>query len=122
MPTFLEQPTNKNINLYETVSFKCTAQGFGVLKIAWKRVKYDMPTTEKPIEKKLLNKFTSTLKFTKTAGYYSGQYYCVAENEVGNLPSRTANLHVQGNNNVIIHYIFVMLSYHAAKLKAAIRI
>ena len=113
LPTITNQPNNKSINLYETVSFKCAARGFGVLKIAWKRVKHDMPATAKVIERKLLNKITSALKFTKTAGYYGGQYYCVAENEVGEVISRTANLHIQGNNNVIIHYIFVMLNQAA---------
>ena len=85
-----------NINFYKTVSFKCIAQGFGVSKIVWKRVKHKMPVTAKVTEEKLLNKITSILKITKTAGYYSGQYYCVAENEVGKVNSRTAKLHVQG--------------------------
>ena len=87
------------INFYESVTFKCTAHGFGVLKIVWKRVKYHMPVMAEVTEEKSLNKITSILKITKTAGYYSGQYYCVAENQVGKVVSQVANLHVQGTAN-----------------------
>ena len=85
-----------SIKVYRSVLFKCSASGFGVLKIVWKRIEHNMPLTAKVTEKKLLNKITSILKITKTAGYYSGQYYCVAENEVGEVVSQTAQLHVQG--------------------------
>ena len=57
-----------------------------------------MPVTENVTEEKSLNGISSFLKITKTVGYYSGQYYCVAENKVGKVISQTANLHVQGYN------------------------
>ena len=57
-----------------------------------------MPVTAEVSERKSLNGISSFLKITKTVGYYSGQYYCVAENEVGKVISQTANLHVQGYN------------------------
>ena len=85
-----------NVNFYESVSFKCTASGFGVLKIVWKRVKHKMPVTAEVAEEKSLNKITSILKITKTAGYYGGQYYCVAENQDGKVVSQIANLYIQG--------------------------
>ena len=91
-----------NISVYESVSFKCTANGFGVIKIVWKRVKHNMPVTAEVTEETSLNKITSILKITKTAGYYSGQYYCVAENKVGEVVSEIANLYVQGNNKLHI--------------------
>ena len=103
LPTISEQPNNMNIGFYESVSFKCTANGFGVIKIVWKRVKHNMPITAEVTEETSLNKITSILKITKTAGYYSGQYYCVAENKVGEVISGIANLYVQGNNKVHIH-------------------
>ena len=100
-----------NIIVYESVSFKCTASGFGALKIVWKRVKHNMPITAEVAEEKSLNKITSILKITKSTGYYSGQYYCVAVNEVGEVISGIANLYIQGNTtlNVIIHYIVTHL-------------
>ena len=85
-----------NMHVLNSVSFKCTAQGFGKLKIVWKRIKLNMPVTAEVTEVKTLNKITSILKFTKTIGFYSGQYYCVAEGEVGKVASRIANLHIQG--------------------------
>ena len=96
MLTILEQPNNMNISVYESVLFKCSASGFGVLKIVWKRVKHNMPVTAEVTEKKSLNEITSILKITKATGYYSGQYYCVAENQVGKVVSQIANLYIQG--------------------------
>ena len=88
-----------NISVLNPVSFKCTAHGFGVLKIVWKRVKYNIPVTAEVTEVKSLNKITSILNITKTAGYYAGQYYCIAENQAGGaVDSQIANLYVQGNN------------------------
>ena len=98
LPTISEQPNNMNISFCESVSFKCTANGFGIIKIDWKRVKHNMPVMAEVTEETSLNKITSILKITKTAGYYSGQYYCVAENKVGEVISEIANLYVQGNN------------------------
>ena len=98
LPTISEHPNDMNISVLNSVSFKCTAHGFGVLKIVWKRVKHNMPVTAEVTEEKSLNNITSTLNFTKTAGYYAGQYYCVGESEVGEVVSQIANLHVQGNN------------------------
>ena len=96
-PTILEQPSSMNISVYKSVSFKCSVQGFGVLKIVWKRVKYHMPVTAEVAEKRSLNKVTSILKITQTTGYYSGQYYCVAENQFGEVVSQVANLYIQGS-------------------------
>ena len=99
MPRITNQPNNKNISINESVSFKCTVRGFGVLKIVWKRVKYDMPATAEVTEKKTINEITSILKFTKTAGYYTGWYNCVGKSEgVGKVTSQTVHLLVQGNN------------------------
>ena len=98
LPIISEQPKDMNIGLYESVSFKCTAHGFGTMKLVWKRVEHNMPITAVVTEEKLLNEISSVLEITKTVGYYSGKYYCVAENEIGPVVSQTANLNVQGNN------------------------
>ena len=95
-----------NIYVLNSVSFKCTAQGFGKLIIVWKRVKHNMPVTAEVTEVKTLNKITSILKFTKTIGFYSGQYYCVIEGEVGEATSQAANLQIQGNSK----YYYMIVS------------
>ena len=73
LPTISEQPNDMNINVYESVSFKCTAHGYGDIKIKWRRNKYNVPVTAKVTEEKSLNKISSILKVTKAVGYYSGQ-------------------------------------------------
>ena len=85
-----------SINVYESVLFKCSASGFGALKIVWKRIEHNMPLTAEVTEEMSLNEITSILKITKAAGYYSGQYCCVVENKVGEVGSWTAYLLVQG--------------------------
>ena len=105
-PKISEHPNDLHITVHDSVLikctahvlFKCTAHGFGTINIFWKRVKYNMPVTAEVIERKTLNGISSILNITKTVGYYSGQYYCVAENKAGKVMSQTANLHVQGNN------------------------
>ena len=99
-----------SITVYESVLFKCSASGFGVLQIVWKRIEHNMPLTAEVAEEKSLNKITSILKITKAIGYYSGQYYCVAENEVGEVISQTAHLHVQGNINPLAASLFMLSS------------
>ena len=90
-----------NIGLYESVSFKCTAHGYGVIKLVWERVKHNMPTTAVVTEETSLNEISSILEITNSVGYYSGKYYCIAQNEFGTAVSLTANLYVQGNNTYI---------------------
>ena len=98
MPKISEQPKDIIIGLFESVSFKCTAHGFGTMKLVWKRIEHSMPITAVVTDKKSLNEISSILEITKAVGYYSGKYYCVAENEIGPVVSQTANLYVQGNN------------------------
>ena len=87
-----------NISVYESVSFKCTAHGYGVIKLVWERVEHNMPIKAVVTERTSLNEITSILEITNTVGYYSGKYYCIAQNEFGTIDSLTANLYVQGNN------------------------
>ena len=73
----------------------CTASGYGLIKIVWKRVNYSLPVTADVTEEKSLNELSSILKISEIVGYYSGQYYCIVENEAGNVTSRTVNLFVK---------------------------
>ena len=66
-----------------------------------------MPITAELTEEMSVNSVTSILKFTRTAGHYSGQYYCVVKNGIKEVFSQIANLSVQGSitniTNIIIH-------------------
>ena len=68
------------------------------MKLVWKRVEHNIPITAVVTEEVSQNKISSNLEITETVGYYSGQYYCVAENEIGPVVSQIANLYVQGRN------------------------
>ena len=83
LPTISEYPNDTNSILHDSALFKCIAYGFGVTNIVWRRVKYNMPITAEVPEERSLNQISSILKITKVIGYYSGQYYCIAENEGG---------------------------------------
>jgi len=98
LPTISEEPNDMNVTMYKSVILKCTANGFGLLNVVWKRVEHNMPITAVTTKNKSLNSISSFLKITEAVGYYSGQYYCVVENKVGKVVSQTANLHVQGNS------------------------
>ena len=97
LPTISEHPNDMNITVHDSALFKCTAYGFGVTNIVWRRVKYNMPITAEVTEGRSLNHISSILKITEVIGYYSGQYYCIAENECGKVVSRSTSLYVKGN-------------------------
>ena len=48
-----------DINIHEPVSFKCTAHGFGIIKVMWRRSIYNIPVTAQVTEEKSLNKISS---------------------------------------------------------------
>ena len=112
-PTITKQPDDVNVTVYNSASFVCTACGYGSLKIVWKRVNYTLPITADVTEEESLNQFTSTLRISEIVGYYSGQYYCIAENKAGKVISQVADLHVQKSKgcynyciiNTYMHYI-----------------
>ena len=68
-----------------------------------------MPVTAEVTEEKSLNEVSSILTITKVVGYYVGQYYCIAESEVGAVVSQTANLYVQGNTINVYHVLHVSI-------------
>ena len=94
LPRITTQPVDVNVSLYTSASFTCAARGFRLIKIVWKRINYSLPITANVVEKKSLNMFSSTLKISEITGFYSGQYYCVAENKAGKVTSQIVNLHV----------------------------
>ena len=88
------QPGNVNVSVYKSASFKCTAHGFQLTKILWKRINYTLPATAEIITDRSLNTLSSTLIISGIIGYHSGRYYCVAENAAGEVTSHIAKLHV----------------------------
>jgi len=97
LPTIVKQPDDEHVTIHKSATFYCIAHGFRLKKILWKRIKQNLPITAVVKEEKSLNTISSILKITEIVGYYSGQYYCVVENEAGKVTSQIANLHVQGS-------------------------
>ena len=102
-PTITTHPRHQ-LTICNSASFTCAARGFGVIKVTWKRVDYELPITAYVTEKKSLNVLYSTLNFNNIVGYYSGQYYCIAENEAGMVTSQAATLHVQSKITCVSMY------------------
>ena len=95
-PTISKHPESVNISVYESASFNCTARGYGLITIVWKRHGFSLPSTATVTEIKSLNTMTSILTITGGIGYYSGQYYCVAKTKAEEISSHIAILQVQG--------------------------
>ena len=108
-PTITTHPSNQS-TICSSASFTCIAHGFEI-KITWRRVNYDLPISVDVTQEKSLNGFSSTLKLTKIVGYYSGQYYCVAENKAGIVTSKAASLHVQSNINRLYMHVCLFSKY-----------
>jgi len=92
----LTHPSSATVSIFQSVAFECSFQSFGVLNIMWKKHGHSLPTTA---SERVINSshiITSVLQINRTVGYYSGKYYCVAENIAGKVASLAADLSVQG--------------------------
>ncbi|XP_065904077.1 hemicentin-1-like [Dysidea avara] len=95
LPIILNDPKSATVKIFASVMFKCTAEGYGHITITWRKVDHMLPLMATIKTTKSRGKISSVLKITRTAGFYSGQYYCVVKNEAGPVDSRYAKLHVQ---------------------------
>ena len=98
LPTFLKHPGGVTVNISTNVTFSCVAKGFNITDLVWRKVGSSrLPLTATTITEWSLNEVTSILTITKTAGYYTGKYYCLATNKAGEKSSDQAKLLVQGD-------------------------
>ena len=97
-----------NVTVYNSASFVCTARGYRLVKITWKRVNYTLPITAEVTQEESLNQITNTLKIFEIVGYYSGQYYCVAANRDVEIASQIVNLHVTKSMYFTTYYIIAL--------------
>ena len=97
IPVIVKHPDSTAVNVFKTVTFSCTARGYDIINITWRKVgSSTLPITATNMTKKSLNEVTSILIITLAAGYYSGKYYCMATNKFGLAISNNATLLVQG--------------------------
>ena len=93
----LSQPLNASVDIFEPVVFECVAEGFRLTTVTWRKDGYALPSTATTQTSTSHNKISSVLNITKSAWYYTGRYYCIAENEAGSVNSQYAKFHVRGN-------------------------
>ena len=94
------QPVSISTTVCSTVQFICTARGFQLIHVVWKKdgsSKLPRTAVITPSSSLDMNDITTTLQINETIGYYSGWYTCVARNSAGIVSSYNAILHVKGN-------------------------
>ena len=99
LPVFLKHPGSATVNISTNVTFSCTAKGFSIIDVVWRKV----GSSRLPLATTIITKWswsssevTSNITFIKVVGYHMGKYYCTAMNEAGETSSKQADLLVQG--------------------------
>ena len=92
----LRHPSTAIVGIFQSAVLECSFQSFGILKVVWKKHGHSLPVKASDTVTISKNTVTSVLKINRTVGYYSGKYYCVAENIAGKVASLAADLSVQG--------------------------
>ena len=108
LPVVLKHPKAATVGIFQSAVFECSFQSFGALKVVWKKNEQSLPAIASEVVTKSKNIATSILQINRTVGYYSGKYYCVAENIAGQVASLAADLHVQGKYK---HCLFIYCVY-----------
>ena len=95
----IRQPVAVRINILDSAVFHCSVQSFGNVKVTWRKERYLLPATSSERISKSKNIVTSRLKINRAVGYYSGRYYCEAENIAGKVISTLTYLNVTGKHH-----------------------
>ena len=102
LPVMITQPKPTTVHVYDTATFQCTGRSYGKVTITWKRLMSKLPVTATVnVTKISSNEVTSILIIKNIIGYYSGNYYCVIENDVGKVNSKFAYCDVTG---IVVNY------------------
>lgn len=115
LPIITRQPRSNMVEAGNVVTFVCSAISYGNASIIWKQIASKLPVTSKVTVTKSLNEITSVLRIEKTIEYYTGYYYCIVENSVGQVNSTFAYCNITGRHllilfNVITFYTFSAMS------------
>ena len=76
------------------IILKCTASGFGNVRVTWKKLHDELPEATEISTTESLNKRVSILKMTKVAWYHKGDYCCVAKNSIGEVSSSLVHVNI----------------------------
>ena len=88
-----------SVDVYTPVDLRCKAKLFGNVQIYWKKSGSAQLPKAASVKSTILHaqgEIISVLRITKTLNYYSGDYYCIVKNEIGETRSLPAYLQVKG--------------------------
>ena len=94
----MDHPSSTNVVFYSSAQFSCTARGFRLTSVVWKKVSSQrLPSTATVTTVSSgTNEIISKLSIIEIIGYYSGQYFCEVRNSAGTATSLPATLNVNG--------------------------
>ena len=95
-PEVTEHPKNISVDIYASVVFQCKAKQYGNIQIQWKKLMSKLPESATVITNRSQDGVTTILKIDKIIHHYKGYYYCIVMNEIGEVNSSKAQLHVDG--------------------------
>ena len=92
-----EHPKSVWVDFYGSVAFQCRAKQYGIIQVQWKKVGSSrLPKSSNTFITITKDGVNSTLKIDQIIHRYKGYYYCVVKNEIGEVNSSIAQLHVNG--------------------------
>ena len=104
-PEVTEHPNHISVDILASVTFQCKAKLSGNIQIYWKKLNsVKLPQTATVTTNRSQDGVTSVLKIDKIIHHYKGYYYCIVKNEIGEINSSMAELHVDGM------YVYVYLN------------
>jgi len=94
-PHIIKHPDNQTVDIYTSTSLECRAKLYGSTQIHWKKEGSSRLPATATISTNISNDIISSiLKIDEIISYYSGDYYCAVSNEIGEVNSSQAHLHV----------------------------
>ena len=96
-----------SVDAYTPVALRCKANLFGNVQIFWEKSgSAQLPKTASvnSITLHAHSEIISVLSITKALNYYSGDYYCIVKNEIGETRSLPAHIQVKGTYHRLAIY------------------
>jgi len=100
LPEVLISPSSIEVDTCSDSVLRCTVNGYGKIKVTWRKLDDELPEKNDVVVKESLNEVISMLTINKLVWYYNGIYYCVANNNAGEVRSSLVTVNVAGE----IHY------------------
>ena len=98
-PEITEHPKSIRTDISASISFQCTSKPYGNIQIQWNKVgSSKLPKSATTFTNRTQDGVISTLKFKSVIHPYMGYYYCTVKNEIGEVNSSVAQLHINSKS------------------------